>query len=57
MPIVWRILFWIDKLNQSKDLDIGLAELSHMYDLATFGNSHFLLRLKPLKSPLVLKKK
>lgn len=57
MPIFWRILCWIDKLNQSKDLDIGLDEFAHVYDLTTFANFYFFLRLKPHKSPTVLKAK
>ena len=30
MPIVWRVLCWIEKLNQPRGLDIGLSELAHM---------------------------
>ena len=46
MSIVWRIVYWIDQVNQSKDLDIGLSELASMYDLTTFRNSRFLLKVK-----------
>lgn len=47
MPIVWRVLFWIEKLNQSRGLDIVLVKLAHVYDVATFGNSRFPLCLNP----------
>lgn len=57
MPIVWRILYWIDQINQSKGLDIGLLELACVYDLTTFGNSRFLLKFKTHRTPLVLKTK
>ena len=57
MPIVWRVLFWIEKFNQSRGLDIGLLEFNYMYDLDSFGYSRFLLRLKPHQSPFVLKMK
>ena len=57
MPIIWRILYWIDQVNQSKLLDIRLPELAYMYDLTTFGNSCFLLKVKTHKSSIVLKNK
>ena len=57
MPVVWRILYWIDHLNRSKCLNIGLNELACVYDLSTFGNSRFLLKVKTDRSPLVLKSK
>ena len=57
MPIFWRILYWIDQANHSKGLDIILYELACVYDLTTFGNSRFLLNVRTLKSPLVLKTK
>lgn len=57
MSIVWRILNWIDQVNQSKGLDIGLLELACVYDLTTFGYSCFLLKVKTHRSPLVLKTK
>ena len=57
MPIVWRVLCWIDQVNQSKGLDIDLHELACMYDLTTFRHSDFLLKVKTHISPLVLKNK
>lgn len=43
--------------NQSHDFGIGLAELGHVYDLSTFGNSRFLVKVKTNKSSLILKSK
>lgn len=57
MPIVWKVLFWIEILNQSSGLYISRYELDYLYDVATFGNSPFLLRLKPRQSLFVLKTK
>lgn len=39
------------------DLGIGLIELAYIYDLSTFRNSHFLLKVKIDKPPLILKSK
>ena len=50
MPIIQRILFWVHRLNQTKDLSIGLADLAHMYGLTNLGISRFLLKVKSHKS-------
>ena len=55
MPTIWRILYWIDHLNRSTDLSIGLNELDHVYDLTNFENSFFLLKVKDKRFPLLLK--
>lgn len=52
MPIFWRILYWVNQINQSRGLDIGPSELAYVYDLTTFGNLCFLLKVKTLRSPL-----
>lgn len=57
MPAVWRTHYWISWLNCSMGINIGLNELDNVYDLLTFGNSHFLLKVKTNMSTLVLKSK
>lgn len=57
MPAVRMNLYWIDRLNWSMGLNIGLNKLAYVYALLTFRNSHFLLKVKNNKSPLVLKSK
>lgn len=57
MPVIWRILLWINQLNQSNDMGLRLAKLAHVYDLSIFGNSFLLLNVKTYKYPLVLKSK
>ena len=52
MPIVWRMLLWVNRLNQSKDMSIGFAELAHVYDLTTFRSSCSLLKVKSHKSSI-----
>ena len=46
MPFIWMILYWIDQINQLKCMDIVLSELACVYDLTTFGNSQFLIKVK-----------
>lgn len=57
IPIIWRILYWIERVNLSYNLDIGLTELAFVYDLSTFGSFCFLLRVKTNKPPVISKTK
>lgn len=56
MSIIWRILYWVEYLNQTHRLDIGLAELSQVCDVSTFSNSRFLFKVKN-KCPRMLNTK
>ena len=47
MPIIWRVLYWINLLNENKKLNIGVEELASVYDLQTYGSSRFLFKVKP----------
>lgn len=47
----------INQVNSSHNPDIGLTELDCIYDLSTFGNYRFFLKVKTKKSPLILKTK
>lgn len=44
---IWMILFWIDHLNHAIDLDIGLSNLCHVYDLQPSEILISCLKLKP----------
>ena len=57
MPIIWCVLYWINHLNQSKKLNIGVGELASVYDLSTYGSSRFLFKVKTGQSHLVLRSK
>ena len=57
MLVIWRFFYWVNHLNCSMGLNIGLNELAYVYDLLTFGNSCFLSKAKTDKSPLILKSK
>ena len=57
MPVIWRILYWIDFLNEKNEMKIGVNELASVYDLKTHGSSRFLFKLKTGRNRLVLKSK
>ena len=57
MPIIWRVLYWINQLNQSKKLNIGVEEVASFYDLSTYGSCRFLFKVKPGHNHLVLRSK
>jgi hypothetical protein len=57
MPIIWRVLYWINLLNQNKKLNIGVEDLASVYDLSTYGSSRFLFKVKPGQNHLVLRSK
>ena len=57
MPIIWRVLYWINLLNENKKLNIGVEELASVYDLQTYGSSRFLFKVKLGRNHLVLKSK
>lgn len=51
MPMVWRILFWIEHVNKTKNLDLGLPEIASVYDLRNFGFFHIIFKIKPQEKP------
>ena len=55
MPVIWKTLYWIHLLNQSKNMSLNVADISTMYDLQTFGSSRFILKVKTGHPHLVLR--
>ncbi|KAD7477442.1 hypothetical protein E3N88_00580 [Mikania micrantha] len=47
MPMDWRLLVTLHKLNHKYGLNIGVAEISSSYQLRTHGYSRFLLHRRP----------
>lgn len=54
MPMVWRVLLWINHLNEVENLDIGLSEIADVYDLRNFGSSHISFKIITGKDHLFL---
>lgn len=57
IPVIRKTIFCIDRLNHAIDLDIGLSELAHTYDLLSFRSSLFLFIVKTNKSHIILRSK
>ncbi|MFS7912031.1 hypothetical protein Hanom_Chr02g00125051 [Helianthus anomalus] len=55
MPMVWRVLYTLEHIIENEGVDIGLSELSRMYNLASHGSHHFLFKHKPQKPHPLLK--
>lgn len=55
MPMVWRILLVIHKVNNSHSLNLGIPELAQIYNLRSHGSSRFLFQVKSGHSHLVLR--
>lgn len=54
MPMVWRVLLWIDHLNKSENIDLSLFEITSVCELRTFVTSHIVLKTNPEKNHLVV---
>lgn len=54
MSMVWRILYWIDHLNQAEGLGLGLSGIGSVYNLQTFDSSHIIFKIKARNHYLVL---
>ena len=57
MPVICRVLYWIDLLNEKNGTKIGMSELAFVSDLQTHGSSRFLFKVKTGRTHLVLKSK
>ncbi|MFS7913028.1 hypothetical protein Hanom_Chr02g00136801 [Helianthus anomalus] len=55
MPMVWRILFTLEHIIEQEGVDIGMSELSQLYNLVSHGSYRYLFKSKPHKSHPILK--
>ena len=39
MPMIWRVLYTLERIIGQEGIDLGMAELAEMYDLTTFGST------------------
>lgn len=42
MLVVWHMLFWVNHLNKTEGLDLGLPEIDSIYNLLAFGSSYII---------------
>ncbi|MFS7929695.1 hypothetical protein Hanom_Chr04g00335571 [Helianthus anomalus] len=55
MPMVWRVLYTLEHFIENEGIDIGLSELSRLYNLGSNGSHRFLFKHKPQKPHPLLK--
>ncbi|KAJ0456486.1 hypothetical protein HanRHA438_Chr15g0713911 [Helianthus annuus] len=55
MPMIWRVLYTLERIIEQEGIDIGMAELAEMYDLTTFGSHRYLFKRKAGEDHPVLK--
>ncbi|KAJ0533504.1 hypothetical protein HanIR_Chr09g0409111 [Helianthus annuus] len=46
MPMIWRVLYTLERIIEQEGIDLGMSELGEMYDLTTFGSHRYLLKRK-----------
>ncbi|KAM0010976.1 hypothetical protein Hdeb2414_s0068g00769191 [Helianthus debilis subsp. tardiflorus] len=46
MPMIWRVLYTLERIIEQEGIDLGMAELAEMYDLTTFGSHRYLFKRK-----------
>ncbi|KAJ0763918.1 hypothetical protein HanPI659440_Chr08g0286341 [Helianthus annuus] len=55
MPMIWRVLYTLERIIEHEGIDLGMAELAEMYDLTTFGSCRYLFKRKAGEDHPVLK--
>ena len=55
MPMIWRVLYTLERIIEQEGIDLGMAELAEMYDLTTFGSCRYLFKRKAGEDHPVLK--
>ncbi|KAM0062378.1 hypothetical protein Hdeb2414_s0004g00147461 [Helianthus debilis subsp. tardiflorus] len=55
MPMMWRVLYTLETIIEQEGREIGMSELSRLYNLVTHGSHRFLYKHKPSDSHPILK--
>ncbi|KAM0057701.1 hypothetical protein Hdeb2414_s0005g00161441 [Helianthus debilis subsp. tardiflorus] len=55
MPMMWRVLYTLENIIEQEDVDIGMSELSQLYNLVSHGSHCFLFKHKPGQPHPILK--
>ncbi|KAJ0791587.1 hypothetical protein HanOQP8_Chr01g0007361 [Helianthus annuus] len=53
--MVWRVLYTLEHIIEQEGIDIGMSELSQLYNLVCHGSYQYLFKSKPQKPPPILK--
>ncbi|KAM0043475.1 hypothetical protein Hdeb2414_s0010g00341721 [Helianthus debilis subsp. tardiflorus] len=55
MLMVWRLLYTLEHIIEQEGIDIGMSELSQLYNLVSHGSYRYLFKSKPQKPLPILK--
>ncbi|KAF5809663.1 hypothetical protein HanXRQr2_Chr04g0159881 [Helianthus annuus] len=55
MPMIWRVLYTLERIIEQEGIDLGMTELAEMYDLTTFGSCRYLFKRKAGEDHPILK--
>ncbi|KAJ0618296.1 hypothetical protein HanLR1_Chr02g0049321 [Helianthus annuus] len=47
MPMIWRVLYTLERIIEQEGIDLGMAELGELYDLTTSGSHRYLFKRRP----------
>ncbi|KAJ0831458.1 hypothetical protein HanPSC8_Chr15g0667281 [Helianthus annuus] len=47
MPMIWRVLYTLERIIEQEGIDLGMAELGELYDLTTFSSHRYLFKRRP----------
>ncbi|MFS7912581.1 hypothetical protein Hanom_Chr02g00131641 [Helianthus anomalus] len=55
MPMMWRVLYTLENNIEQEGVEIGVSELSQLYNLVSHGSHRFLFKHKPGQAHPILK--
>ncbi|MFS7888588.1 hypothetical protein Hanom_Chr00s000001g01596991 [Helianthus anomalus] len=55
IPMVWRVLYTLEHILEQERIDIGMSELSQLYNLVSHGSHRYLFKSKPQQPHPILK--
>ncbi|MFS7953714.1 hypothetical protein Hanom_Chr07g00621861 [Helianthus anomalus] len=55
MPMVWSVLYTLEHIVEQEGIDIGMYELSQLYNLVSHGSYQYLFKSIPLQPHPILK--
>ncbi|MFS7964145.1 hypothetical protein Hanom_Chr08g00746771 [Helianthus anomalus] len=47
MPMVWRVLYTLEHIIELEGIDIGMSEMSQLYNLVSHDSYRYLFKSKP----------
>ncbi|KAJ0820207.1 hypothetical protein HanPSC8_Chr16g0705161 [Helianthus annuus] len=47
MPMMWRVLYTLERIIEHEGIDLGMSELAEMYNLLSNGSHRYLFKHKP----------